>query len=130
MRGPQRSDPLKGIQDWDVLEANFEARLKNYGEVFLETDMRAMYNPKRMEVIAEVAEKLIEIVLRACPRCQFPGFDVDKVNPGLPCRQCGMPTNNTLSYRYKCKKCRHSVIQLYPHGPKTEDPQYCDFCNP
>lgn len=130
LRGPQQSDPLKGIQDWKVLETNFETRLKNYGEVFLATDMRALYNPTRMEVIAKVAEKLVEILLHTCPKCQFPGFDVAEVKPGLPCSHCGLQTNTTLAHLYKCKKCRHTHLKLYPHGTKTEDPQYCDFCNP
>ncbi|MFC3562693.1 DUF6671 family protein [Pedobacter jamesrossensis] len=126
----QRMDVKKGVQDWEVLETYFKKCLENNGSVVLETDMRAMYNPMRLEVIAEAAESLVQNILRACPNCSFPGYDVTKVNLGLPCGQCGLATKNTLSHRFECQKCHHTEVKLYPKDKKTEDPQYCDYCNP
>lgn len=126
----QRMHVKKGIQDWALLEKYFKECLENYGSVVLETDMRAMYNPMRLEVIAQVATILVQSVLRSCPSCSFPGYDVSKVNPGLLCSQCGLPTKASLSYVFECKKCHHTEVKLYPKDEKTEDPQFCDYCNP
>lgn len=125
-----RSEVIKGIDDWIRFEQYFKAHLKRYGVVCLETDMRAMYNPMRMEMIAEVAARLVETVLRECPSCNFPGYDVSQINKGLLCGQCGLPTESTLSYTYECKKCSYSSIKRYPNAIETEDPRYCNFCNP
>lgn len=130
MTNKERLDVIKGIDDWKMFEEYFKAHLNTYGTVFLETDMRAMHNPMRMNVIAEVADRLIETVLRECPSCNFPGFDVSQINKGLPCGQCGLPTESTLSYSYECKKCSYSSIKRYPNTIETEDPRYCNFCNP
>lgn len=54
-------DVVKGIQDERVLQNEFERMLKKHNQVYVETDMRAMYNPMRMEVIAAAAEKLVEL---------------------------------------------------------------------
>ena len=123
MTNKERSDVIKGIDDWKMFEEYFKAHLNTYGTVFLETDMRAMYNPMRMNVIAEVADRLIETVLRECPSCNFPGFDVSQINKGLPCGQCGLPTESTLSYSYECKQCSYSSIKRYPNTIETEDPR-------
>lgn len=126
----QRTQVKKGIQDWEILREYFNRYLRDYGSVVLETDMRAMYNPMRMAVIAEAGEKLVQSILRICPHCSFPGYDVSKLNPGLPCAECGLPTKNTLSHTYTCQKCNYTEEQLYPHEKRNEDPRYCDYCNP
>lgn len=126
----QRMHVKKGIQDWALLEKHFNECLENYGSVVLQTDMRAMYNPMRLEVIAQVAAILVQTVLRICPSCSFPGYDVSKVNSGLPCSQCGLPTTAILSHIYECQKCHHTEVKRYPKDKKTEDPQFCDHCNP
>ena len=61
---------------------------------------------------------------------KHPGYDVSKVNKGLPCGQCGLPTESTLSYLYECKKCSYSSIKRYPNAIEAEDPRYCNLCNP
>lgn len=121
---------IKGIKDWNVLEDYFCSFLKRFGAVFLETDMRAMYNPTRMEVIAQVANNLAEVILNECPSCNFPGYDVVKVNSGLTCKLCGLQTKSTLSYQYQCEKCNFSNLKMFPNGKAHENPQFCDFCNP
>jgi ribosomal protein L37E len=104
--------------------------LKNFVQVFLETDMRAMNNPTRMSVIETATKKLIEKILHQCPKCGFPGFDVTKVVAGLPCKLCGFPTNRTWYYIYKCTKCHFKGKKFYLHGIEQEEPTFCDHCNP
>ncbi|MEN8703281.1 MAG: DUF6671 family protein, partial [Polaribacter sp.] len=46
------------------------------------------------------------------------------------CSLCGTPTNTTLSFIYKCIKCSFQKEDLYPNNKETEDPMYCNYCNP
>lgn len=124
------SSIVKGISNWDELKLNFEKFQDKYGTVHLETDMRANFNPTRMEVIEKTAQKLLEAVLSSCPNCKTPGFTISKALPGLPCNWCKTPTRSTLSYMYTCKKCNFIKEEVYPHKKTTEDPAYCDYCNP
>lgn len=121
---------LKGINNWRELKAYVLAYLNRFGSLFLETDMRAMFNPKRMKVIEEATHKLVDVILNECPKCYFPGYDVVKVNNGLPCKLCGLPTKATLSYQYECTRCNFVSEIKYPQGIKFLEPQFCDFCNP
>ena len=41
----------KGIDNWESLSFHFNELKTRFGNVFVETDMRAMYNPSRMKVI-------------------------------------------------------------------------------
>lgn len=130
-KGIQDSNHIvKGITDETTLLDTFEEFQKLFGKAFVETDMRAMYNPTRMRVIEKTAKKLVEKIKNVCPDCQMPGFDITKVVKGLPCGQCGFPTKSTLSYVYSCKKCDFEKEEKYPNQKKHEDPMYCDFCNP
>jgi len=120
----------KGIVDWEVLEKNWR-RLKNYGQsVFVETDMRAMFNPTRMEVIELAVRNLAKKIHSTCPQCDMPGFYVKDYQSGLPCRSCGFPTRSPLAEISICDKCNFQIENQYPNGIKFEDPKYCDFCNP
>ncbi|MGK7892058.1 MAG: DUF6671 family protein, partial [Leptolyngbyaceae cyanobacterium] len=65
--------------------------------VHLETDMRAMYNPTRMEAIAQATQVLITKIQQRCPQCGCPGFSEVERQPGLPCGLCGLPTQLTKS---------------------------------
>lgn len=92
--------------------------------------MRAMFNPTRMKVIENVTHKLIAKIKNLCPNCKSPGFDVVKVNSGLPCELCNLPTKSTLSHLYKCKKCSFEKVNANPNNKMKEEPTYCDYCNP
>ncbi|MDE3236448.1 MAG: hypothetical protein KGO81_10875 [Bacteroidota bacterium] len=120
----------KGITDTATLLKVFEDLYNQYGLVYAETDMRAMYNPTRMQVIAQAAEKLLQKIQSLCPHCQMPGFGITDVQQGLPCSWCGFPTRSTLSYLYVCSHCRFTQEERYPHHKTEEDPMYCDRCNP
>lgn len=124
------SQIIKGITDQNALEKQFHDFKKNSDAVYVETDMRAHFNPTRMNVIKKTAEKLLKNIGSVCPVCQTPGFSVVKALPGLPCSWCKSPTSSTLSLLYACKKCDHKNKVLFPHQKTKEDPAYCNFCNP
>ncbi|CAN5890278.1 hypothetical protein BH11BAC4_BH11BAC4_08650 [soil metagenome] len=100
------------------------------GKIEMQTDMRAHYNPFRMENIRLATLELIKTIQAVCTKCNTPGFDVKEVIKGLPCSQCNAPTRRTLSYIYECKKCSHREEKFYPHGKQQEEPGSCDYCNP
>ena len=121
---------VKGITSWEELKATFHRYMIKYGTAFVETDMRAMYNPKRMKVIEKATEKLIAKIKSPCPLCSTPGFGVVDARKGLRCKQCNFPTRSVLSYIYTCQKCAYTKEKMYPNHKTTEEPMYCDICNP
>jgi hypothetical protein len=125
------SDGLfKGLQEEDKLMGAFHSLQKEYGSVFVETDMRAMYNPTRMKMIAKCAQKLIDKINSNCPECATPGFGVGDVICGLPCKLCGLPTRSVLAHLYICNICGCRTEKMYPLDKLDEDPMFCDYCNP
>ena len=121
---------IKGIIDSAVLKQSFEKLLGESNSVYVETDMRAMYNPTRMTVIENATKKLVDKLKSCCPQCNIPGFGVTEVKKGLECSSCGSPTNSILSFIYSCQKCNFTKEEMYPHKKTIEDPMYCDYCNP
>lgn len=121
---------VKDISNYESLYQHFDTLLNEFGTVYAETDMRAMYNPTRMKVIQTTAQKLITKIKSACPVCNCPGFDVSEIKPGLPCSNCLLPTRSTLSHIYQCKNCNHIEEKKFPRNIHFEDPMYCDNCNP
>ncbi|MCU0429015.1 MAG: hypothetical protein MUF42_03510 [Cytophagaceae bacterium] len=121
---------LKGITQPAILMEAYRTTMRAHGSVYVETDMRAMYNPTRMKVIEVAAKKLLEKVRSCCPACDTPGFEITEATRGLPCARCGAPTPAVKSVRYSCKRCGHSLDRLFPDNKQTEDPMYCSFCNP
>jgi len=121
---------VKGITTSEQLTNTFHRFISNYGTVYVETDMRAMYNPTRMKVIETATKKLAKKINSLCPNCSTPGFGITEAISGLPCKQCRFPTRSTLSYIYSCKKCDFKKTEEFPKEKKVEDPLYCDFCNP
>jgi hypothetical protein len=132
LRNKQNSDGKihKNIVEESDLIHFLEGLFKDSITVWIETDMRALHNPKRMRVIEEATENLIQNILNICPKCDTPGFQVDEVEAGLPCGLCSTPTRSTLAFIYKCKACNCSERKLNPYGKVKEDPMYCDMCNP
>lgn len=121
---------VKGITDHNELSTIFNEFKSRYGSAFVETDMRAMFNPTRMEVIKSAAQKLAEKILSYCPECNTPGFGVVNAVPGLPCSNCDFPTRSILSHYCQCQKCNYSETRKYPNGKQNEEPIFCDRCNP
>lgn len=122
--------PIKGIQDWDLLMSTYDEHAQQCKSITAETDMRACCNPTRMDVIRKATLKLIEKIKSVCPNCNTPGFGITDHMDGLPCSQCGISTRSTFAYIRVCQKCGHKKEDFFPHGKKTEDPMYCDYCNP
>lgn len=121
---------VKGITNSSFLKSTFKNFISKYGNAFIETDMRAMYNPTRMKVIERAAIKLANKINSLCPNCNIPGFGITDAQQGLPCELCHFPTRSTLSYLYVCQSCSYKKEQKYPNGKYFESPVYCDFCNP
>lgn len=124
------TEVVKGITDKEMLYDVFTSFTSRYGETYVETDMRAMVNPTRMEVIKKATKKLIEKINTQCPACQTPGFGITETVQGLQCQVCHSPTRSILYHVYTCQKCLHAQKSLYPSNKYFEDPMYCDTCNP
>lgn len=133
VRPNDNSDILfKGITSEKTLE---EAVLKclvasQNAKVLIETDMRAVFNPKRMKVIEKATINLLNKIKNLCPECGWPGFEITEWIKGLPCENCFFPTKGILKHIYQCKKCNHQKALEYPYGQKFSEPTFCDFCNP
>lgn len=121
---------IKNIDNPVKLFRSYLRIAEKHSSIMVETDMRAMSNPTRMEVIGNAARNLIKKIKSCCPECGRPGFDTSKFITGLPCRLCGKPTRSVLSIELACKGCNHTEIQEYPDSRSYEDPMYCDHCNP
>jgi len=124
------SETIKGITDKNQLQKAYKKLMDKYSSAFVETDMRAMYNPSRMQVIKAATIKLIDKINSICPNCNMPGFGITDSKSGLKCSLCSSPTNSTLSYIYVCQHCKFTKEEMYPHHKISEDPMFCDYCNP
>jgi hypothetical protein len=122
----------KGMTNPAQFQATVEQALQQSptGSIHVETDMRALYNPSRMAVIAAATTDLVKQINRRCPHCQAPGFALVARQPGLPCRLCNYPTLLTRAHIYACQKCHHRQEVLFPDGEFTADPAQCEYCNP
>lgn len=96
----------------------------------IETDMRAMYNPTRLKVIARATQNLIKKIKQLCPQCSAPGFDLVERESGLPCNLCLAPTSLIKTEIWGCQKCRFKQANNFPDKSKFADPTYCQYCNP
>ena len=133
MPDPNSTSPtelFKGITTEVQLIEIVTDLLKKFGQVHLETDMRAMYNPTRMKVIAQATQDLIRKLNQCCPDCGYPGFDITEQKVGLPCALCHAPTQLALTAVQQCQKCGFSQIIYFPNGEKVADPAQCAYCNP
>lgn len=124
------SETIKGITEPEQLKNSFRLFKKKYNSCYVQTDMRAMFNPTRMEVIEEVTKKFSQKINSLCPNCNKPGFGVTGQKKGLPCNLCGFPTKSTLAYEYKCQICDFTEEKKFPNGKYSEEPMFCDICNP
>jgi hypothetical protein len=120
----------KGITQWDELYSIFELIRAEHGSAWVETDMRAHLNPSRMDIIASAAHRLVERIQSTCTACGAPGFGITKQVSGLPCDWCGTATRAELYAVSECQRCGYSQEDWFRKGRKTEDPAYCERCNP
>ncbi|CAN5511040.1 hypothetical protein BH10BAC4_BH10BAC4_23480 [soil metagenome] len=121
---------VKGVTDWNHLNVTVKFYLETFGSAYLETDMRALYNPTRMKCIERATVELINKARICCPRCGTPGLDVVESFPGLPCRICHSPTRSLIKQLLRCQVCAFKMEKLFPHCKEYEEPNFCDYCNP
>ncbi len=129
-RKDQFREVHKGIDNQLELEKIFEPLLVKHRQAYIETDMRACYNPTRQKVIAQTAQKLLKQLHSTCPKCLLPGFQVTSVQKGLKCSACRFPTNSILYQECCCQNCNFVKRNYYPDDRLLSDPAYCNFCNP
>jgi hypothetical protein len=120
----------KGITSEDLLKESVNELLKQSSQIHIETDMRSLYNPTRMNNIAKATEELVRKLQQFCPHCDFVNFDVVKKIKGLPCEICGLPTQVTRAHIYRCNRCQFQQEVLFPDQVQFADPMYCSYCNP
>jgi len=124
MDGEQIRHLHKGITNWGLLRTLFD----QYGSLHVETDMRANFNPTRMQVIELAARKLFARLQTRCPQCRWPGFGETNWLAGLPCENCGRPTRLPKVKITSCSQC--GFCQEEPAADPLASAQFCDFCNP
>lgn len=120
----------KGIVSLLDLERIIDKELSISDELMLETDMRAMLNPTRMNLIKLLANKLSQRITRLCKKCLTPGFGNISTSGNLKCNICYQETKKPKYRDTKCLKCKYfERIEITP-GLEFGDPTYCDYCNP
>jgi hypothetical protein len=120
----------KDCSTWEELNQAIEKCLELHGQVYLETDMRAMRNPTRMEQIREATKKLATLLAQHCPVCEKPGFGKEKSLPGLECELCHAPTQLEKRRIKVCSFCMHSEPAATSTAEMKASAMYCNFCNP
>lgn len=131
---PKGSSPqvFKGLTDWGKLgQAIIDCFLvSSEPKVILSTDMRASFNPTRMSVIGKAGEKLFARLTSFCPSCAMIGFGPTRGIRGLPCSDCGFPTQVVKEVVFACLGCQLEESHEREDGLKFANPAECDFCNP
>lgn len=123
---------FKGINNKADLEAAYlECRkFSPKNKVWIETDMRAHLNPTRMKFIENLGKTLALRLTKLCPDCGTPGWGKVKVQTGLPCSLCNLPTEEIKAEIYGCSKCKFNQFISLKNNRKKALPEFCGFCNP
>jgi hypothetical protein len=133
VRPDGENDPRvrKGLTGFPALREAFEEAMAEAqsSSVFVENDLRAHMNPTRMGVIREATSNQNERIESSCPRCGTPGFWRVERTAGLPCRDCGSPTDEPRAERWACITTDHFEIRDLSRG-RFADPYRCNTCNP
>ena len=122
---------IKNITDKQELRDAFQWASSNSskGIVYVENDLRAFANPTRMKNIRQATIDLASKMNSLCPACHMPGYWIEDIQRGLPCKACGMPTDQEIAKKWGCLKCEHSDLE----GMKVlrfANPSQCKYCNP
>lgn len=118
-------------KDIETLAALREAVARQIGEAercWLETDMRAHRNPRRIKAIERAAQALARAADACCPSCRRPGF-VPRTAAGRPCRWCGSQTLEAWRAVHECAGCGYREDQIFEPERRAE-PGNCAACNP
>jgi hypothetical protein len=120
----------KGITECNTLKKTLNRAFSEYKNIRLETDMRAMMNPTRMNIIHQLAIKLVNRLKQTCAQCHTPGFGKLSFSGNLSCESCGTPTELYEKKILSCLKCDYQEILARPDLLKKSNPQFCSYCNP
>jgi hypothetical protein len=120
----------KGIADPAALATAIgeACKLSADGQARVTTDMRAHMNPTRMVMIRRLARTLADRLATLCPACYTPGFGERDIERGLPCSDCGAPTDRPVAYLERCIAC--TFVRRVPLAGQTADARHCPHCNP
>ena len=120
----------KGLADWVSLQdaVTWALNFAPNRRAFVETDMRAFANPTRLENIRLAAEDLARRLTSLCPACGVPGFSRAGLVRGLPCEDCGTPTNEAKADIHRCVRCEHQM--RVEREREYASARFCDYCNP
>lgn len=80
----------KNIQDLAALDDAIRGVVDLSGTAFIETDMRAHRNPRRMQAIRRAMLDLVRKAFSPSPICGQAGFPVTERLPGLALVVCGL----------------------------------------
>ena len=124
------ADIVKGITDPDQLTQAITtaATRSTDGHALIEPDLRAHHNPTRREVLTQLGATLAARLATPCPACASPGYGRTGTRPGLPCADCGTPTDMACADLYSCAQCTYQHAQ--PRPETTTEPRWCPRCNP
>ena len=122
---------IKNISNIKQLKDAFEwaSAHSSKGVVYVENDLRAFANPTRMVNVRKAAIDLANKMNSVCPQCNTPGFWITDVKRGLPCKACGLATDEEIAKIWSCIQCEHQQTE----GMKVfrfADPSKCRHCNP
>ncbi len=117
----------KGINNWEDLYQASQALGLETNALIAEPDMRALFNPTRMETIKATTQMLVDKILQQCPECHMPGFGDEQKISGLPCEWCGEATD---LMKQKIIVCQHCQYQVSYEVDQKASPMYCNQCNP
>lgn len=131
-RSDRVDNVVKGIRDRLQLDAvlGHLSREADGGPLFLQTDMRAHLNTRRMETLGRLAEKLAVRLTTGCPACEAAGFGMRETRKGLSCAWCGLATELVAIEVWTCTACGHSEDRPRRDGLRQADPGQCPRCNP
>ncbi len=123
---------FKGLQTYEALHQAFIVACQNSGDgqAFVQTEMRAHFNPTRMRNIAKLAGDLAKRLCSICPVCQTPGWGKIAIKTGLPCSWCQTKTNLVKNEIWGCAKCDYQEAKERLDGLRAAEPTYCPSCNP
>lgn len=119
---------IKDAVTWDALRSALHHVIATTGAAFVETDMRAHSNPRRMRAIKRATIDLARRATSACPGCGRPGYALTERRPGLPCSWCGEPTLLARADVHSCVGCgwrEERAVEAV-----AADPANCGECNP
>jgi hypothetical protein len=128
MSGDGERPLAKDITSWPALHNLVDRQLRAEGRCWLETDMRAYRNPRRMAAIGRAAAALAADASVICPRCRRPGFR-RRLLPGRPCGWCKGPTHEAWREVRRCDGCDQEDERIIDPDRRA-DPGHCAECNP